>query len=407
MSFYTLKLTDDDIVEMIDQRKLPDKVIYLKLKTYKDVIGAIKKMVVRGAPAIGVSAAFGLYIGARDIAAKMGVLSIGKNSGEDARDYEEFKTKFLKICDEMFMARPTAVNLEWAIKKMKKIVTGCDDVHTMANQASANLSSAGHSAKNIHSANSPDNKTANKKAKNINNILQKLREESVKIYNEDIEINKKMGRFGASLINSGSTILTHCNAGALATAGYGTALGVIRAAIEDKKKIKVVADETRPFLQGARLTAWELMSDNIPVTLIADNSAGLLMRKGMLDGVIVGADRIASNGDVANKIGTYQVAVLAKENNIPFYVAAPLSTIDLNIKSGEEIPIEERDGKEVSTVFGKKIAPENVDVLNYAFDITPNKYITAIITEEGIAKSPYNKSIAELFGNFKKKERKD
>jgi methylthioribose-1-phosphate isomerase len=407
MSFYTLKLTDDDIVEMIDQRKLPDKVIYLKLKTYKDVIGAIKKMVVRGAPAIGVSAAFGLYIGAKDIAAKMGVLSIGKNSGEDARDYEEFKTKFLKICDEMFMARPTAVNLEWAIKKMKKIVTGCDDVHTMANQASANLSSAGHSAKNIHSANSPDNKTANKKAKNINNILQKLREESVKIYNEDIEINKKMGRFGASLINSGSTILTHCNAGALATAGYGTALGVIRAAIEDKKKIKVVADETRPFLQGARLTAWELMSDNIPVTLIADNSAGLLMRKGMIDGVIVGADRIASNGDVANKIGTYQVAVLAKENNIPFYVAAPLSTIDLNIKSGEEIPIEERDGKEVSTVFGKKIAPENVDVLNYAFDITPNKYITAIITEEGIAKSPYNKSIAELFGNFKKKERKD
>ena len=407
MSFYTLKLTDDDIVEMIDQRKLPDKVIYLKLKTYKDVIGAIKKMVVRGAPAIGVSAAFGLYIGARDIAAKMGVLSIGKNSGEDARDYEEFKTKFLKICDEMFMARPTAVNLEWAIKKMKKIVTGCDDVHTMANQASANLSSAGHSAKNIHSANSPDNKTANKKAKNINNILQKLREESVKIYNEDIEINKKMGRFGASLINSGSTILTHCNAGALATAGYGTALGVIRAAIEDKKKIKVVADETRPFLQGARLTAWELMSDNIPVTLIADNSAGLLMRKGMIDGVIVGADRIASNGDVANKIGTYQVAVLAKENNIPFYVAAPLSTIDLNIKSGEEIPIEERDGKEVSAVFGKKIAPENVDVLNYAFDITPNKYITAIITEEGIAKSPYNKSIAELFGNFKKKERKD
>ncbi len=403
MSFYTLKLTDDDIVEMIDQRKLPDKVIYLKLKTYKDVIGAIKKMVVRGAPAIGVSAAFGLYIGAKDIAAKMGVLSSGKNSDsrgtnaerdvecssgnkkndcktsnntqtiinysssnnnsdDDTRDYKEFKTKFLKICDEMFKARPTAVNLEWAIKKMKKIVIS---------------------------------------EKNISNILKKLREESVKIYNEDIEINKKMGKFGASLINDGSTILTHCNAGALATAGYGTALGVIRAAIEDKKKIKVIADETRPFLQGARLTAWELMSDNIPVTLIADNSAGLLMRKGMIDGVIVGADRIASNGDVANKIGTYQVAVLAKENNIPFYVAAPLSTIDLNIKSGEEIPIEERDGKEVSAVFGKKIAPENVDVLNYAFDITPNKYITAIITEEGIAKSPYNKSIAELFRNVK------
>ncbi|RZD16647.1 MAG: S-methyl-5-thioribose-1-phosphate isomerase [Candidatus Acididesulfobacter guangdongensis] len=389
---------------MIDQRKLPDKVIYLKLKTYRDVIGAIKKMVVRGAPAIGVSAAFGLYIGAKDIAAKMGILSSGKNidrrganaeldvecstgnkkkgcrtsnniqtvinysnnnsNNEDARDYEEFKIKFLKICDEMFKARPTAVNLEWAIKKMKKIVIGSD-------------------------------------SSSISNILKTLREESVNIYNEDIEINKKMGKFGASLINDGSTILTHCNAGALATAGYGTALGVIRAAIEDKKKIKVIADETRPFLQGARLTAWELMSDNIPVTLIADNSAGLLMRKGMIDGVIVGADRIASNGDVANKIGTYQVAVLAKENNIPFYVAAPLSTIDLNIKSGEEIPIEERDGKEVSAVFGKQIAPENVDVLNYAFDITPNKYISAIITEEGIAKSPYNKSIAELFKKLK------
>jgi len=371
MPFYTLKLTDDDIVEMIDQRKLPGKVVYLKLKTYKDVIGAIKKMVVRGAPAIGVSAAFGLYIGAKDIAAKMGVLNSGKDKdGESVNahnyhNYEEFKIKFLKICNEMSKARPTAVNLEWAIKKMEKIVSGSSD-------------------------------------DNIGNILKKLREESVKIYNEDIEINKKMGKFGASLINDGSTILTHCNAGALATAGYGTALGVIRAAIEDKKKIRVIADETRPFLQGARLTAWELMSDNIPVTLIADNSAGLLMRKGMIDGVIVGADRIASNGDVANKIGTYQVAVLAKENNIPFYVAAPLSTIDLNIESGEKIPIEERDGKEVSTVFGKQVAPENVDVLNYAFDITPNMYISAIITEEGIATSPYNKSIAELFKNLKK-----
>ncbi|MHB1679829.1 MAG: S-methyl-5-thioribose-1-phosphate isomerase [bacterium] len=352
MSFYTLKLTDDDIVEMIDQRKLPGKVIYLKLKTYKNVIDAIKKMVVRGAPAIGVSAGFGLYLGAKDIANK-------------TNHYEEFKIRFLKICDEMFKARPTAVNLEWAIKKMKEIVIGGNDVKN--------------------------------DVKGIKNTLKKLREESIKIYNEDIEINKTMGKFGASLINDGSTILTHCNAGALATAGYGTALGVIRAAIEDKKKIKVIADETRPFLQGARLTAWELMSDNIPVTLIADNSAGLLMRKGMINGVIVGADRIASNGDVANKIGTYQVAVLAKENNIPFYVAAPLSTIDLNIKSGEEIPIEERDGKEVSAVFGKKIAPENVNVLNYAFDITPHKYISAIITEKGIARKPYDKSIAELF----------
>jgi methylthioribose-1-phosphate isomerase len=374
MAFFTLKLTDDDIVEMIDQRKLPGKVIYLKLKTYKDVIDAIKKMVVRGAPAIGVSAGFGLYLGAKDIANKI-------------NHYEEFKIRFLKICDEMFKARPTAVNLEWAIKKMKEIVVSGDDI----NDIKTNLTSAANLA-----ANSADLDITGDK-KNVKSILKKLREESIKIYNEDIEINKKMGKFGASLINDGSTILTHCNAGALATAGYGTALGVIRAAIEDKKKIKVIADETRPFLQGARLTAWELMSDNIPVTLIADNSAGLLMRKGMIDGVIVGADRIASNGDVANKIGTYQVAVLAKENNIPFYVAAPLSTIDLNIKSGEEIPIEERDGKEVSAVFGKKIAPENVNVLNYAFDITPNKYISAIITEKGIARKPYDKSISELF----------
>ncbi len=384
MAFFTLRLTDDDIVEMIDQRKLPGKVIYLKLKTYKDVIDAIKKMVVRGAPAIGVSAGFGLYMGAKDIANK-------------TDHYEEFKIRFLKICDEMFKARPTAVNLEWAIKKMKEIVVSGNDI----NDIKTNLKSASNLA-----ANSAKNTVANTKVnitditgdkKNIKSILKKLREESIKIYNEDIEINKKMGKFGASLINDGSTILTHCNAGALATAGYGTALGVIRAAIEDKKKIKVIADETRPFLQGARLTAWELMSDNIPVTLIADNSAGLLMRKGMIDGVIVGADRIASNGDVANKIGTYQVAVLAKENNIPFYVAAPLSTIDLNIKSGEEIPIEERDGKEVSAVFGKKIAPENVNILNYAFDVTPHKYISAIITEKGIARKPYDKSIEELF----------
>jgi methylthioribose-1-phosphate isomerase len=373
---------DDDIVEMIDQRKLPGKVIYLKLKTYKDVIDAIKKMVVRGAPAIGVSAGFGLYIGAKDIVAKMEVLNSDNdnNNNKTINHYEEFKIRFLKICDEMFKARPTAVNLEWAIKKMKEIVMSGNDIKT-------NLTSA---------ANYADIDITGDK-KNVKNILKKLREESIKIYNEDIEINKKMGKFGASLINDGSTILTHCNAGALATAGYGTALGVIRAAIEDKKKIKVIADETRPFLQGARLTAWELMSDNIPVTLIADNSAGLLMKKGMINGVIVGADRIASNGDVANKIGTYQVAVLAKENNIPFYVAAPLSTIDLNIKSGDEIPIEQRDAKEIVSVFGKCIAPNGVKVLNFAFDVTPNKYVSAIITEKGIAYPPYKKTIAELF----------
>ncbi len=355
MAFYTLKLRDDDVVEMLDQRKLPLEIIYVELKTYKDVYDAIKDMIVRGAPAIGVSAAFGLYLGAKS------VLDL-----PEVNSYETFKKKFFDIAGFMFSARPTAVNLGWAISRIKELVE-------------------------------TEGKSVDKNNADLKKIVSGIRAESLKIYDEDIEINRNMGRYGASLLKDGFNVLTHCNAGALATAGYGTALGVIRAAVSENKKISVISDETRPFLQGARLTMWELMEDNIPVTLIADNSAGLLMRKGKINAVIVGADRIASNGDVANKIGTYQVAVLAKENNIPFYVAAPLSTIDINLESGDEIPIEERDINEVVTVFGKRIAPENAKALNYAFDVTPNKYVSAIITEKGILYPDYKKSIAEIF----------
>ena len=355
MAFYTLKLRDDDVVEMLDQRKLPLEIIYVELKTYKDVYDAIKDMIVRGAPAIGVSAAFGLYLGAKS------VLDL-----QEINSYETFKKKFFDIAGFMFSARPTAVNLGWAISRIKELVE-------------------------------TEGKSVDKNNADLKKIVSRIRAESLKIYDEDIEINRNMGRYGASLLKDGFNVLTHCNAGALATAGYGTALGVIRAAVSENKKISVISDETRPFLQGARLTMWELMEDNIPVTLIADNSAGLLMRKGKINAVIVGADRIASNGDVANKIGTYQVAVLAKENNIPFYVAAPLSTIDINLESGDEIPIEERDINEVVTVFGKRIAPENAKALNYAFDVTPNKYVSAIITEKGILYPDYKKSIAEIF----------
>ena len=348
MAFYTLRLRGDDVVEMLDQRKLPLEIIYVELKTYKEVYGAIKDMIVRGAPAIGVSAAFGLYLGAKSL------LDL-----PEVNTYETFKKKFFDIAGFMFSARPTAVNLGWAVDRIKGIVEAGTD---------------------------------------LKEIVGRIRAEALKIYDEDIEINKNMGRYGAALLKDGFSVLTHCNAGALATAGYGTALGVIRAAVSQNKKISVISDETRPFLQGARLTTWELMEDGIPVTLIADNSAGLLMRKGKIDAVIVGADRIASNGDVANKIGTYQVAVLAKENNIPFYVAAPLSTIDINLESGDEIPIEERDTNEVLTVFGKRIAPENTKALNYAFDVTPNRFVSAIITEKGILYPDYKKSIADVFG---------
>ncbi|MEK6598845.1 MAG: S-methyl-5-thioribose-1-phosphate isomerase [Deltaproteobacteria bacterium] len=341
--FKTVEWKNNSIV-MIDQRLLPNEEVYRTYTDYLDVAEAIREMVVRGAPAIGVAAAMGVALGASQINAK------GRNG---------FVKEFEKICKVMASTRPTAVNLFWAIDRMKRVVKANTGV-------------------------SPDE------------LKERLVHEAKEIHDEDIEINKKMGRHGSKLIKNKATVLTHCNAGALATAGYGTALGVIRAAIEDGKKIKVFADETRPFLQGSRLTAWELMKDGIDTTLITDNMAGYMMKKGLIDLVIVGADRIAANGDVANKIGTYSVAVLAKEHKIPFYVAAPISTIDLNIKHGDKIPIEERDIREVTHIKDTPIAPKNIKVKNPAFDVTPNRLITAIITENGVAKKSFEKSLRKM-----------
>lgn len=332
-------------VRMIDQRILPSKVAWFNCRSYKDVIRGIKEMVIRGAPAIGVAAGMGLALGARSIRTK---------------SYEIFEERFFRLADEMADARPTAVNLRWAVDRMRGIVSNSQ--HTPVDE--------------------------------IKDILEK---ESRKILEEDIEINRAMGRNGQTLVPQKAVILTHCNAGSLATGGYGTALGVIRAAHEAGKSVAVIADETRPWLQGLRLTAFELMEDKIPVTVIADNAAGSLMRKKEIDLVVTGADRIAANGDVANKIGTYQVAVLAKENKIPFYVAAPLSTIDLRIKNGDGIPVEERDPKEVSHIRGALVGPESVVARNPAFDITPARYVTAIITEKGVVRAPYVRAIKGLF----------
>lgn len=332
-------------VKMIDQRLLPEKEVYRLYTDYKQVAGAIKDMVVRGAPAIGVSAAMGVALGAKKIKAK---------------EAKAFKKEFDKIADLLASTRPTAVNLFWAIERMKDV-------------AAENISDG------------------------IEALKKRLIEEAIIIHKEDIEINRLIGRHGGKLLKNNTSVLTHCNAGALATAGYGTALGVIRGAIESGKKIKVYADETRPFLQGARLTAWELKKDNIDVTLITDNMAGYMMKKGLINAVVVGADRIASNGDVANKIGTYTVAILAKEHKIPFYVAAPLSTIDMDIKHGDEIPIEERDSKEVTHLKGKRIAPAGIGVRNPAFDVTPNRLVTGIITEMGVVTAPYKKNLKALF----------
>ncbi|MEK6539050.1 MAG: S-methyl-5-thioribose-1-phosphate isomerase [Deltaproteobacteria bacterium] len=334
----------NNMVVMIDQRLLPNEEVYRTYMDFLDVAEAIREMVIRGAPAIGVAAAMGIALGAIDIKSK---------------ERKEFVKQFNHICNVMAHTRPTAVNLFWAIDRMKRIVKenpklGADE------------------------------------------LKERLVEEAKRIYEEDIEINRQMGRHGSKLIKNRATVLTHCNAGALATAGYGTALGVIRAAIEEGKKIKVFADETRPFLQGSRLTAWELMKDGIDTTLITDNMSGYMMKKGLIDAVIVGADRIAANGDVANKIGTYSVAVLAKEHKIPFYVAAPISTIDLKIKSGDSIPIEERDIREVTHIKDIPIAPNAVKVKNPAFDVTPNRFVTAIITEKGIARKPFGKSLGRL-----------
>jgi methylthioribose-1-phosphate isomerase len=322
----------DGIVRMLDQTKLPLEVVYNDCRDYQTVARGIKDLWVRGAPAIGVSAAMGLALGARQIT---------------AATFDEFWPKFEEICAAMAATRPTAVNLFWAIERVKKFIL-------------------------------------DRKDKGLDDIRQLLVEESQRMLDEDIATNRKLGNYGAAFVSDEDNIVTHCNAGAIATAGYGTAEGVMRAAVEAGRKIHVYVDETRPVLQGARLTAWELMEEHIPCTLITDNMAGYFMYHDMIDLAIVGADRIAANGDVANKIGTYSLAVLCKEHGIPFYVAAPLSTIDFKMESGFLIPIEERNPREVTHVFGKvQIAPDGVKVANPAFDVTPARYVTAIITEKG------------------------
>ena len=343
MMFKTVEWKNNTVV-MIDQTLLPEKEIYRKYKTYTEVAKAIKDMIVRGAPAIGVSAAMGVALGALK---------------SKATDMKGFSKEFDKITSLMASTRPTAVNLFWAIERMRNVAAG-------------------------------------NAALGVDKLKKRLVEEAKTIHSEDIEICKLIGKHGGKLLKNG-TVLTHCNAGALATAGYGTALGVIRGAIEQGKKIAVYADETRPFLQGSRLTAWELKKDKIDVTLITDNMAGYMMKKGLINAVVVGADRIAANGDVANKIGTYSVAVLAKEHGIPFFVAAPLSTIDMKIKHGDFIPIEERSEAEVTHLKGKRIAPAGIKVKNPAFDVTPSKLVAAIITEKGAVRKPYNKSLKALF----------
>jgi methylthioribose-1-phosphate isomerase len=350
--FRTVERSDKG-VRMIDQRELPRVETYVDFKTPEEVARAIRDMVVRGAPAIGVAAAFGLAMGATDAAVS---------------SPEHFDRRLDEIYAYMAAARPTAVNLFWAIERMKRTAIRARD-EGLDNRA----------------------------------VAERLEREAQAICDEDLASCRAMGRYGAGLVPREATILTHCNAGGLATAGYGTALGVIRGAVEAGKKIRVLADETRPFLQGARLTAWELMKDGIETILIADNAAGSLMHRGEVDLVVVGSDRIAANGDIANKIGTYSVAVLAKENDIPFYVAAPLSTIDLQCPGGDHIPIEERDPREVTELFGTPVAPEGVAVRNVAFDVTPARYVAAIITERGVARPPYEVSLPALFekGNVK------
>ena len=339
----TLEWTDQG-VRFIDQTKLPTEEVYVNCTNHQQVADVIRNMVVRGAPAIGVAAAMGIALGVQN--------SKAENGADLERDFDQ-------ICEIIRQTRPTAVNLFWAIKRMQ------DKFEIL-------------------------------RVRPIAQIKQALVEESQRMHAEDIAANQAMGRHGATLMPASGGVLTHCNAGALATAGYGTALGVIRAAVESGKKIEVFADETRPFLQGARLTAWELMKDGIPTTVIPDNAAGSLMRAGRIGAVVVGADRIAANGDTANKIGTYGCAVLARENNVPFYVAAPFSTIDLNTADGNGIPIEQRNPREMTHFLGKQITPDGVGIGNPAFDVTPAKYVTAIITERGVARAPYTESLKEL-----------
>ena len=335
----------DGAVRLLDQSRLPESVEFLECRDYQTVADAIRRLKVRGAPAIGVTAAMGVALGAQTVTTS---------------DYEAFAQSVLTICDHLAATRPTAVNLFWAIERMKRLL-------------------------------------ASLRAQPIAFIKAALLKESQVILDEDVALCKAMGQHGAKLIANDQTVLTHCNAGALATAGSGTALGVIRAAWEQGKNIHVIADETRPVLQGARLTAWELMQDKIPVTLITDNMAGSLMRQGKIHLCIVGADRIAANGDVANKVGTYTVALLAEAHGVPFYVAAPLSTIDLATADGDGIPIEQRNAREVTHLGSTQLAPDGASVWNPAFDVTPHRLVAGIITEKGVARAPYTDSLARLF----------
>jgi len=339
----TLEWTESG-VRFIDQTKLPTEETYVNCKTHEQVADVIRNMVVRGAPAIGVAAAMGIALGVKNSKAESGA---------------DLKKDFEEICDVIGKTRPTAVNLFWAIKRMRE-------------------------------------KFEFLRMRPVPQVKDALIEEAKRMHAEDIAANQAMGRHGATLMPTSGGVLTHCNAGALATAGYGTALGVIRAAVEQGKKIHVYADETRPFLQGSRLTAWELMKDGIPTTVISDNMSGAMMKQGKIGAIVVGADRIAANGDVANKIGTYTVAILAKEHNIPFYVAAPISTVDLDTPDGSKIPIEQRNAREVTHIAGKQMTPEGVEIENPAFDVTPAKYVTAIVTERGIARAPYENSLRDL-----------
>lgn len=343
MSFRTIEWRNDRLV-LLDQTRLPREEIYVECRSYQEVARAIKRMVVRGAPAIGVAAAFGMALGALQ---------------STARDPAIFLREMERIGQTLTMTRPTAVNLFWAVERLKRV-------------AEENLK------------------------KGILAVKEALRREALRVMEEDLRANREMGRQGQILIGDGHSILTHCNAGALATAGHGTALGVIRAAFAAGKRIHVFIDETRPLLQGSRLTAWELRKDRIPCTLIADNMAGALMAQGKIDLAIVGADRIAANGDVANKIGTYSVALLCHAHGIPFYVAAPTSTIDFSTKTGEAIPIEQRADREMTSMHGSRIAPQGVRALNPAFDVTPNRYVTAIITEKGIVQKPFKANLKKI-----------
>lgn len=336
----------DNCSKMVDQTKFPYEFKYVEIKTGDEMYDAIKTMIVRGAPAIGIAGAHGVVLYA---------LELEKQN----LSFSDFKNVLLKKADYIVTSRPTAVNLYWAVEKQKNIIKNC--------------------------------------ASDIKTLIEDLKSNGKKLELEDIEINKKIGDYGAEVVPKGATILTHCNAGALATVGYGTALGVVRSAFANDPTIQVFADETRPRQQGARITTLELVMDGIPVTLITDGMCSYFMKKGMIDMVCVGADRIAANGDAANKIGTYTVAIAAKYHNIPFYVAAPLSTIDTSIKTGDEIIIEERSHDEVTTINGKKICADGVNIINPGFDVTPHELISGIITEKGILRPDYTKSIAKLF----------